>query len=188
MAEPEIIGDIAFSEILDGIPNETFLVDAQLVDLTVTIDEEFLVNTILVNRIDETFLVNALTQQQNIDEEFFVDAILLQTNDEEFFIDASLILRPDEEFLVDAIIKRLGINGSCEPLLTFTDDFLTDKGWITTDATFMFISGAQKLIARAIPDNTNDTIALDLDTPARLGGKISDNNFQVRFVGPRKVV
>ena len=98
-----------------------------------------------------------------------------------FQVDASLIFIQDEEFTVDAIIKRLGINGSCEPLLTFTDDFVIDKGWITTDATFMFIGGGQKLIARAIPDNTNDTIALDLDTPARLGGKISDNNFQVRF-------
>ena len=30
MAEPEIIGDIAFSEILDGIPDETFIVNAIL--------------------------------------------------------------------------------------------------------------------------------------------------------------
>jgi len=94
-------------------------------------------------------------------------------------VDAKLIFIQDEEFLVDAFVQSLGDNGSCATNINYTNDMSSATGWVATDVSQMFVSGGV-LNWIVLADTTNDTIAIDLSDPSRIGSTI-DADFTLRF-------
>ena len=93
----------------------------------------------------------------------------------------NLSVKGCKTFTADALLQSLGENGSC--ISTYTNDMSSSAGWVSTDTTapgFADILGGE-LSWESLADSTNDTIAIDLSDPSRLGSVLDDTSFRVRF-------
>ncbi len=78
---------------------------------------------------------------------------------------------------VDALLQSQGDNGSCSPILSYTNNMSSATGWVSTDIVspgfFRIQSGHILFDIQA--DATNDAISIDLADPTRLGANLPDS-------------